>query len=119
MFGFTSRAVRASGAVVLAVGAALAIPGVAVAGGPAPHGGTGCGYLHAGADNNSMFWKNCANHDEWVQLHGVGDGRTCVQAGEDQFVGYKVMPNRERTKDIDNAYLIADSCPPVGSPERP
>ncbi|MGH7866407.1 MAG: hypothetical protein ACREP9_01975, partial [Candidatus Dormibacteraceae bacterium] len=90
MFGLTSRAVRACGVVALAVGAALAVPSVATAGGPAPHGGTGCGYLHAGANSNTMFWKNCATHEEWVQLEGVGEGRTCVQAGEDQFVGYKV-----------------------------
>lgn len=119
MFGLTSRAVRACGTVALAVGAALAIPSIATAGGPAPHGGTGCGYLHAGADNNTMFWKNCANHEEWVQLEGVGDGRTCVQAGEDQLVGHKVLPPPGEGTDIYNAYLIADSCPPVGSPERP
>jgi hypothetical protein len=120
VFRLTSRAVRACGAVALAVGAALAIPGVAMAGGPAPHGGTGCGYLHAAADNNSMFWKDCSNHEEWVQLEGVGDGRICVQAGEDKFVGYKVFTNRdgEKISDIRDAYLIADSCPPVGSPER-
>jgi hypothetical protein len=91
-FGLTSRAVRVCGAVALAVGAALAIPSVAMAGGPLPHGGTGCGYLHADGDNNAMFWKNCSNHEEWVQLRGAGEAQICVQAGEDPFVGYKVRP---------------------------
>jgi hypothetical protein len=34
-------------------------------------------------------------------------------------VGYKVIANSGGKTDIDNAYLIADSCPPVGSPDRP
>jgi hypothetical protein len=119
VFGLTSRTVRICGAVALAVGVALAIPSVVMAGGPAPHGGTGCGYLHAGSDNNTMFWKNCSSHEEWVQLLGVGDERICVQAGKDPFVGYKVRSNSGGDTDIYDAYLIADSCPPVGSPERP
>jgi hypothetical protein len=119
VFGLTSRTVRGWGTVALAVGAVLAFPGVAVAGGPLPHGGTGCGYLHAGADNNTMFWKNCSNHEEWVQLRGAGEAQICVRAGEDPFVGYKVRPKSGGDTDIYDAYLVADSCPPVGSPERP
>ncbi|HEX3732173.1 MAG TPA: hypothetical protein VHU91_04525 [Mycobacteriales bacterium] len=110
MFGFTSRAARVCAGTVLAVGVALAIPSVAMAGGPEAPGGTGCGYFHVGADNNSTFWKNCSNHDEWVQLAGIGDGKMCVQAGHDPFLGYKVEPSG--TEDMRNAYLIADSCPP-------